>query len=119
MSVLVASVWLVASVAAGIWLFVGASSDPVRLSATRPYLTPDSVHIAYGGDAYTGIQNAASDTEHAVVDATNGMVAFSQDLAESSAGFNRGLANRVEQGLAVLIVGVGLLNFTVAMSRSI
>jgi hypothetical protein len=46
------------------------------------------------------------------------MAAFSQDLAESSAGFNRGLANRVEKGLAVLIVGVGLLNFTVAMSRS-
>ncbi len=116
-SLALAAVWLAVSVAGGAWLFFGTDSGAVTLHATKPVLAAESSHTVYGGDAYTGIQNAASDTEHAVVDGTNGLANLSQELADSSASFNRGLANRMQQGLGILVVGVGLLNFTVAMSR--
>ncbi|MFL6239073.1 MAG: hypothetical protein ACJ735_06235 [Actinomycetes bacterium] len=113
-----ATVWLIASVGAGVWLFTSTKADAVHLRATRPTLTAQSTHDSYGGDAYTGIQNTASDTEHAVVEGSNELAGVSQELADSSAEFNRTLAKRVQQGLGVLVIGVGLLNFTLALKCS-
>src|SRR3954453_22365595 len=90
-----ASLWLIASVAAGVWLFTGTKSGAVHLRASRPTLTAQSTQASYGGDAYTGIQNAASDTEHAVVEGSNQLAGVSQDLANSSAEFNQTLTKRV------------------------
>lgn len=118
LSLVLATVWLAVSVAVGVWLFTGVKTSAIQLNATKPNLSAQSANSAYGGDAYTGIQNAASDTEHAVVDSANGLSQFSQELAESSATLDRALSNRLQQGLGILIIGVGVLTFIVALSRT-
>src|SRR4051794_23196304 len=63
-----AMLWLVASVIVGIGLM---KDEPAKVSAPSvptPALSATSEHSLYGGDAYTGIQNAASDTEHSLVE---------------------------------------------------
>lgn len=98
-------------------LYTGVKTGPVHLNASSPVVTSEAERSVYGGDVYTGIQNAAADTEQAVVAGTNSLAVQAQGLADSSAGFNQALLNHIQQGLAVLIVGVGILNFTVALSR--
>jgi hypothetical protein len=116
-ALVLAALWLIASVAAAVSLYTGVKTGPVHLNASSPLVTSKAEHNIYGGDAYTGIQNAAADTEQAVVSGTNSLAVQAQGLADSSAGFNQALLNHIQQGLAVLIVGVGILNFTVALSR--
>ena len=41
------------------------------LTSSPAHLTRQSSEVSYGGDAYTGIQNAASETEAAVVSQSN------------------------------------------------
>lgn len=53
---------------------------------------------AYGGDAYTGIQNAAAYTEQAVIEAANSQGEDARDLKRVLAG---------------LLIGSGLLNIAV------
>jgi uncharacterized membrane protein YidH (DUF202 family) len=73
------------------------------------------------GDAYTGIQNAASDTEHAVVDGVNELGAFQlalqQAVAAQEARRSSHFQSQVQDGLGILIIGIGVLNFTVALTR--
>jgi hypothetical protein len=112
-----AGLWLIASVAAAASLYTGVRTGPVHLTASSPLVASKAERSMYGGDAYTGIQNAAADTEQAVVSGANGLATQAQELADSSAGFNQGMVNHLREGVAVLIVGVGILNFTVALSR--
>ena len=80
-----------------------------------------SERTSYGGDAYTGIQNAASDTEHAVVVGVNELATFQlalqQAIAAQDSQRSADLEAHVQDGLGFLIIGIGVLNLTVAMTR--
>lgn len=117
----VACVWLVASVVIGMEIMKGSSSASPSLSATMPQLTPSAKRMSYGGDAYTGIQNAAAETENSVIKSANGLAELAVDLENASADYNRGLVqdavSPLAKGLGFLIIGVGVVNFTIALSR--
>jgi len=100
-------------------------AKPAEVSALRvptPSLSASSEHLFYGGDAYTGIQNAASDTEHAVVHGVNQLAAFQLALQRAVAEQDSQRAatthSETQKGLGFLIIGVGVLTFTVALTRT-
>jgi hypothetical protein len=113
--------WLIASVIAGIGLIRDDPEAASALTVSPPTLSSSSGHASYGGDAYTGIQNAASDTEHAVVNGVNKLGAFQlalqQAVAAQEARRSSHLQSQVQDGLGLLIIGIGVLNFTVALTR--
>ena len=116
--VLIASVWLAISIGVGIWLIVATPGGSTKFSVRSIHLTAASQQQSYGGDAYTGIQNAASDTEHAVVDGVNVMTDTQVALARSSAEQRHDIAAHIAVGLGALVIGVGVANFTQALRRS-
>jgi hypothetical protein len=118
---LLAVAWLIPSVLVGLNLIQDKPNRAESISVTTPSLTASSDLVTYGGDAYTGIQNAAAYTEKAVVDGTNELAAFQLDLAkaEAAADARRSASNqaRLEDGLGFLIIGVAVVNLTIALSR--
>jgi hypothetical protein len=88
---------------------------------TTPSLTASSELSAYGGDAYTGIQNAAAYTEQAVVNGVNELATFQLALqkavAAEDAHHSASAQAHVEDGLGFLSIGVAVVNLTVALTR--
>jgi hypothetical protein len=119
--VLLAVAWLVPSVMVGLHLIQDTPPASVSLSATPPNLTASSELNSYGGDAYTGIQNAAAYTEKAVVDGVNGLATFQLDLQKELAAQDASRAAdsqaHIEDGLGFLIIGVAVVYFTLAITR--
>jgi hypothetical protein len=109
-----AVLWLVAAGTGGGWLIASAPKDTVALRTSVPSLTAKSSHTLYGGDAYTGIQNAASDTEQSVVDGVNALGETAKALAVESAQRQQDLLSQIQIGLGMLIISAGLINVTVA-----
>lgn len=116
-----AAAWLVASLVAGLHVMNMPFDVTAGQGGSAPQLTARSMRSAYGGDAYTGIQNAASDTEHAVVAGTNEMAAVTVSLAEK----NRALSVQVAQrqwdswtfSLGFLIISAGVGPLLVLLAR--
>ena len=116
-SLVLASLWLIASIVVGAVLMLGGPTQPADSTTTLPNLTSSATKELYGGDAYTGIQNAAADTENAVVKGTNGLAQLQLSIAQSQAAADKGAAKNLEFGLGFLIIGVGVLTFTSALQR--
>jgi hypothetical protein len=106
-----------ASIAAGSWLIVGAVEEPEPSGVAVPSLSVSSSEELYGGDAYTGIQNAAVATEQAVVEGMNEMFDLAVQLESSSSESSARHMSRLTIGLGVLIIGIGVLNFNIAVQR--
>lgn len=70
-----------------------------QLGEEAQELSSNAEHESFGGDAYTGIQNAAADTENAVVEAANSQAADLQDVKRLMGG---------------LLIGSGLLHVGIA-----
>jgi hypothetical protein len=117
-----AMVWLVASVIVGAELMQAETANVSAPTVPIPALSPTSEHSVYGGDAYTGIQNAASDTEHSLVDGVNQLAAFqlalAQAVAKQDSQRSSSMQSEIQKGLGFLIIGLGVLNFTVALTRA-
>ena len=120
LSLAVAALWLVVTVVVGVPLMSGGGLSTPSLPMGQADLTPSSFHSSYGGDAYTGIQNAASDTEHAVIAATNAQLASDRQLAEWNADFQAELAKAqaapVARGLGLVLIGTGVGPFAVTLA---
>lgn len=70
-----------------------------ELGDEAPELSSAAERTSYEGDAFTGIQNAAADTENAVVEAANAQAADLQDVKRLIGG---------------LLIGSGLLHVGIA-----
>jgi hypothetical protein len=106
---------LLSSVVAAAWLVKAAPTDTWNPSAE--HLQAQSGHVAYGGDAYTGIQNAAADTEHAVVVGSNAVT----DLVAAEHK-DRSIADaerwaHLWKAIAVLMVLLAGANFVIVLQR--
>jgi hypothetical protein len=116
-----AVLWLIMSVVVGLKLMQDNPEAVSALDVSTPQLATSSDHVVYGGDAYSGIQNAASDTEHAVVDGVNEMAKFQLQLQQAVATEDRQrwslMQSKIEDGFGYLVIGVGVLNLTVALTR--
>lgn len=116
-----ALLWAIPSVVVGVNLITDTPSSAVSVGAAAPSLTSSSEELAYGGDAYTGIQNAAAETERAVVDGFNQLGSFELELQRSVAQqqAKRAAASQahVEDGLGWLLISLAVLNITVAVGR--
>jgi hypothetical protein len=113
-AIAIASVWLVASLAVGFVVITGGQAgDPV--TASPPQLSSLTQQQFYGGDAYTGIQNAAADTQNAVVSGVNQLGEFQPELARSQAASAEAGARSIRLGLGFLVIGVGVAVFTSAL----
>jgi hypothetical protein len=113
-----ATLWLIASVIVGVQVIQAKPAEVSALRVPTPSLSASSEHLFYGGDAYTGIQNAASDTEHAVVQGVNQLAAFQLALQRADSRRARTTHSETQKGLGFLIIGVGVLTFTVALTRT-
>lgn len=120
--VLIAGGWLIASVVIGVGFIQEAPESAAAVTVETPELSASSSYSFYGGDAYTGIQNAASDTEHAVVDGVNGLAEFQlaleQKLAAQEARRWAESESRLHDALGFSIIGLGVLTFVVALGRA-
>jgi hypothetical protein len=99
------------------WLVASTLGEPEASNVSAPSLSTSSSEELYGGDAYTGIQNAGVATERAIVDGMNEMYGLLVDLDASSAETKATDMSRVTIGLAVLIFGIGVVNFNIAFQR--
>lgn len=88
------AIWMIAMVIIGISL-VSASSP--QINGPTPF-----DYEAYGGDAYTGIQNAAVDTAATVAEAANAQLAA---------------MDQIQHGLGWLLIASGLIVFTLVYQR--
>lgn len=106
---------LVLAFAGTVWL-VAAAPEPADGPRAEP-LTAAADYAAYGGDAYTGIQNAAADTANAVVAGANAANELASALHEESAAADAAHWAHLYRGLAVLLVLLGLANLGRALQR--
>ena len=116
-----AVLWAVPSVMVGLDLIQDTPSAAVSLTASAPNLSSTSEELAYGGDAFTGIQNAAAETEKAVVDGFNQLGTFQLELQKSTAEQQARQAAssqaRLEDGLGWILIALAVVNLTVAVGR--
>jgi len=109
-------VLLVSAIAFALWLTTEAPEVSPN-SATRPDLSASADYSVYGGDAYTGIQNAAVDTEVAVIAGANALSELAIELDAERAAAVADQWHHLWVALAALIVTVGAVNFNVALQR--
>ncbi|QAY62448.1 hypothetical protein ET495_03345 [Xylanimonas allomyrinae] len=98
------------------------------LTRAEGELNTRSYRSAYGGDAYTGIQNAASDTEAAVVDGANRTAERLANVEESIVTGTNALGaqmisvtqqtNMIRLGLGAIVISVGALPLAVVTRRA-
>lgn len=116
-----ALLWSIPSVIVGVNLITDSPSPTVSVQASAPNLSSNAEEIAYGGDAYTGIQNAAAETEKAVVDGFNQLgtfqLALQRSVAEQQARNAAASQAHVEDGLGWLLISLAVVNLTVALGR--
>lgn len=130
-SVITSATWLVASLTIGIIVMIprGDDFDTIQtLTRTENDLSARSYRSAYGGDAYTGIQNAASDTEGAVVDGANrtaerlanveGSIVASANSLGARLDSSTQQTNMIRLGLGAVVISVGALPLAVITRRS-
>jgi hypothetical protein len=117
-SLLLATLWLAVSIGAGIWM-IASSPTHKNVDVRVTHLTASSEETEYGGDAYTGIQNAASDTEHAVVDGVNGLARMEFNLAQASMEQRHDDAAHLADGVGFLIIGIGVATFILTLQRQV
>ena len=110
-SLVLSGLLLVCSLVAGGWLI---RDVPEGVHGVGPgHARSQAQHIEYGGDAYTGIQNAAAETEQAVVEQTNTLAG----LAAAQVNEQTAEWNRLWTALGLLIMLLGGINFVVALQR--
>lgn len=117
-----ATLWLIVSTIVGVKLIQSEPAEVSALNVPTPTLSASSDHVFYGGDAYTGIQNAASDTEHAVVEGVNELAKFQlalqRSVAEQDSKRSSNIQSEIQQGLGYIVIGLGVLTFIVALTRT-
>jgi hypothetical protein len=114
-SLILAAVVLAGSLAVGVWL-VKSAPTPAKTPDAHA-LVAQAAHSVYGGDAYTGIQNAAADTENAVVDGANSETQLASALQENQLAADAAWWGHLWKGLAALIVVIASCNFVVVLQR--
>lgn len=114
-SLILATLLLIASVGVGVWL-IESAPDGARTAEANQLATHSDL-VTYGGDAYTGIQNAAAYTEAAVVDEANTLSALASQLHKEQAAADTERWGHLWDGLAALIILIGAANFILALQR--
>jgi hypothetical protein len=114
-SLILAALLLVASVVVGFWLIDTAPKQAGTAKAKE--LTSKSEMSIYGGDAYTGIQNAAAETERSVVESANTLAALESAQHSKQAAADAERWGHLWKALAALVIAVGAANFTIALQR--
>lgn len=114
-----AAAWMVVAIVMGI--LIVQPPDVSRARATSPEtLSPTSFPMTYGGDAYTGIQNAASATENSVVASGNMVAETTAKATKSQTSDLQKLALAVgrplQVGAATLTVGSGVGPFVIVLA---
>ena len=114
-SLVLAALLLVASVVVGFWFIDAAPKQAGTAKAKQ--LTSNSEMVIYGGDAYTGIQNAAAETERSVVESANTLAALASAQHADQAVADAERWGHLWKALAALVIALGAANFTVALQR--
>lgn len=115
----VAAAWMVMAIVVGV--LIVQTPDVSRAKGTWPEaLAPTSFPMTYGGDAYTGIQNAASATENSVVASANMLAEATAEATKSQTLDLQKLALSVSRplqvGAATLVVGSGVGPFVIVLA---
>ena len=114
-SLVLATLLLAAAVAVGVWLISAAPAAPLAPAAQK--LSTSAARSYYGGDAYTGIQNAAADTENSVVAAANAAATHASTLQTSEFHAQAAWWGHLWKGLSALIIVIAAGNFVTALQR--
>ncbi len=111
-----ATAWLAVSAVVGVGMVSPDSQGSVPLSDYMVTISSRSQHQAYGGDAYTGIQNAASDTEHAVVEASNANIKALEAIGRTIAVRQAAASDAITLAIGWLLISTGVSTFLVVFS---
>ena len=114
-SLALATLLLAGSVVVGVWLVDSAPIAPRAPAAAE--LTSTASRANYGGDAYTGIQNAAADTEKSVVAGANSVNSYARDLRVAEINAESAWWGHLWKGLAALIIVLASANFVTVLQR--
>lgn len=116
-AMVLATGYMVASIVAGVGLMHPGQVRAASIHTTEAELSSQSLRKAYGGDAYTGIQNAASDTENAVVRAANMLAASEREFIEQGVNAQSdalvAMVSPIQTSLGFLIIASGVGPFLV------
>ncbi|OKL47895.1 hypothetical protein BSR29_05250 [Boudabousia liubingyangii] len=121
LTIVLSSVWLIASVVGSVMIFSAEEVDDSPVSRiSQTVIEPESQHAFYGGDAYTGIQQAASDTEHTVATSANAIQKVNLDIVAWQTRTQSkalAIANRPTQlGLGFVVLGLGIVPFLFSLN---
>ena len=114
---LVAVAVLLGSLVGAVWL-VAAAPEAVDGPTAKP-IEASAEYSAYGGDAYTGIQNAAADTANAVVLGSNTTADLLSAIYDESAAADARRWAHLYRALAVLLVLLGVANVGRTLQRRV
>lgn len=115
LSLALATLLLAGSIFVGVWLITS-----VPVGATAPAargVAAEASRESYGGDAYTGIQNAVADTENAVVAGANSINKYARDMRVAELNTERAWWEHLSTGLAALIIVLASANFITVLQR--
>lgn len=114
------AVWLLVCLAIGLSIMLPKDAALPTMPPAYAELMSNSSRTSYGGDAYTGIQNAASDTEKAVIAAANSAQMSSRAIEKWRADFEANALNYATSplrlGIGTLVIGSGLLPLVVSLA---
>jgi len=114
---ILASVWLLVSIVVGLILMTGGPNKSGDVRATLPSLSSSASRSAYGGDAYTGIQNAAADTENAVIASANSLAQLELTLAQATSQSAAASGKNTQFGIGFLIIALAVGIFVLTLRR--
>lgn len=103
----IAALWLACSLAVGLWLMI--SSHTIASHDVSMRTIAETNAQAYGGDAYTGIQNATANTANAV----KALARFD----DANARIERRVSSRANIGIGFIVISIGVVNFNLALRR--
>jgi hypothetical protein len=106
-SLVVAALWLACSLAVGLWLMI--SSHSIASHDVGIGHLEGTNSASYGGDAYTGIQNAGADTANAV----KALAKFD----DANARIGRRVSSRANIGIGFIVISLGVGNLNMALRR--
>ena len=114
-SLALATLLLAGSIAVGVWLVTAAPVGAVAPAARG--IATEASRESYGGDAYTGIQNAAADTENSVVAGANSINKYARDMRVAELNTESAWWGHLWIGLAALLIVLASINFIAVLQR--
>ena len=94
----------------GVIMLLGIFKTTIIIDTPSSYQTTSTSYSFYGGDAYTGMQQASADASNNAQAAAENVAGTNKILAKSADGYN-GIQNTVSGCMGLLTIALGAMGF--------